>query len=76
MNKGDLVICSGVGYPHWKDHVFIVEVNFLDGTIGLNNKIRVSKSDFQPHICGGQGEFDFITEQVQEKGFYYHQNFI
>ena len=46
IKKGDKVRCNGIGYPHWKDREFVVEVVFKDGTIGLNNGIRVSDKDF------------------------------
>lgn len=46
IQKGDTVQCKGIGYPHWKNEIFTCEVVFDNGTIGLNNKIRVDASDF------------------------------
>ena len=47
FKKGDRVRCKGVGYPHWKDRKFTVEVVFENDTIGLDNKIRVAAWDFE-----------------------------
>lgn len=75
MESEDLVICTGEGYPHWKDHIFIIDVVFDDNTIGLNNKIRVNKSDFKIHEVGGKMERQYIVEEIKSKGFYFYEEF-
>jgi hypothetical protein len=47
IKKGNLIKCLGIGYPHWKNEVFIVTADFKDGTIGILNCIRVSEKDFR-----------------------------
>lgn len=75
MEIDDLVICTGEGYPHWENHVFIVEVVFNDNTIGLNNKIRVNQGAFKIHGVGGKMERQYIIEEIKSKGFYFYEDF-
>jgi len=49
IDIGSIVRCKGIGYPHWKDRNFKVEVIFPNNTIGLHNRIRVAISDFDLH---------------------------
>ena len=59
-----IVRCKGIGYPHWKDMLFVIEVVFENNTIGLHNKIRVSKDDFEyQHLY-------FITDDEIKEGDY------
>ena len=47
IQKGDKIKCFGIGYPHWKGKVFKCTLVFNDGTIGIENGIRVSAQDFR-----------------------------
>lgn len=47
IEKGDTIICHGIGCPHWKGFVFECTLVFTNGTIGINNAIRVAAKDFR-----------------------------
>ncbi len=47
IQKGDTVVCHGIGYPHWKGTEFKCTLCFKDGTIGIRNSIRVAEKDFR-----------------------------
>lgn len=47
IKKGDKIKCFGIGYPHWKNQIFECTLDFMDGTIEINNNIRVSEKDFK-----------------------------
>jgi hypothetical protein len=47
IEKGDLIKCFGIGYPHWKGEIFECTMIFKDKTIGIKNCIRVAQKDFR-----------------------------
>lgn len=47
IQVGDKIKCFGVGYPHWKNHIFECTFVFNDGCIGIKNCIKVSSKDFR-----------------------------
>lgn len=47
IEKGDMIRCHGIGYPHWKGEEFECSLDFKDGTIGIKDCIRVSEKDFR-----------------------------
>lgn len=47
IQKDDVVICHGVGYPHWKNSEFICNLVFDDEYILIKNGLKVSSKDFR-----------------------------
>jgi len=47
INKGDKIVCHGIGYPHLKGQEFECTLDFKDGTIGIKGCVRVSEKDFR-----------------------------
>jgi hypothetical protein len=46
IKKGDRIKCIGNGYPHWKVLEFNCTEIFKDGSIGIENSLKVDKKDF------------------------------
>lgn len=70
FEKENLIFCKGIGYPHWKQHVFVVGAVFEDETLGLTNNVRVGSEDFHHFIGDGNGNVE-LRELIKEKGFAY-----
>ena len=75
IKKGDYIKCHGIGYPHWKGHIFLCTMVFSDGTIGIDG-VRVGASDFcvtkqTPNNSFTLTWHDAITDPPTEGGRYW-----
>lgn len=62
IEKGDLVFCLGVGYPHWLNHIFLVNDIFPCGDLGLSIHIRVGSVDFKKYTANEE-----VTEYIKKR---------
>ena len=76
MQKGDVIKCLGVNYPHWKGTMFVATQIFSDGTVELNRQIRVELKDFEffRRYYEKYGLLFYDSEPWEKKIYLFHPN--